>query len=175
MFEDLGKKYVELMSRERKQARNLFRALTKNENSAPYDENDLTKNLTKKAKKSNYEKDCAFVKILLIVKNKNTMDRENSAPLTTKFPEQKKDIDQHSTLYSFDGQFQLFYADFANLEFLAKSAVDRKYFLLFVNLFKSKVYIYPIKNRRLLAQNMKLLYKDAEVKRKDGKMRLQMD
>ena len=34
---------------------------------------------------------------------------------------EKREID-HSTLYSFDGPFQLFHADVGNLEFLGKNA-----------------------------------------------------
>ena len=44
--------------------------------------------------------------------------------------EKKDDIDR-STLYSFDGPFQLLKADTGNLEFLGKSATDPKYCLLF--------------------------------------------
>ena len=51
------------MSYELKQVKNLFKALTKNENSVFYGENDLTKNLIRIIKISNYEKDCAFIKI----------------------------------------------------------------------------------------------------------------
>ena len=53
------------------------------------------------------------------------------------------------TLYSFDGPFHFLHADVANLEFLGKSKADPKYCLLLVNIVMSKVYTYPIKNRKL--------------------------
>ena len=56
---------------------------------------------------------------------------------------EKDDIDR-SNLYRFDGPFQLLHADVGNLQFLGKSATDPKYCLLFVDLFTSKVYVYPI-------------------------------
>ena len=55
-------------------------------------------------------------------------------PLTMQFIEKRSDIDC-STLYSFDGPFQLLQADIAYISFLAKSAVDPKFYLLFVDLF----------------------------------------
>ena len=53
----------------------------------------------------------------------------------------KKDDTDRSTLYSFDGPFKLLRAEVGNLEFLGKSAADPKYFLLFVDLFTSKICI----------------------------------
>ena len=44
------------------------------------------------------------------------------------FIEKRSDIDR-STLYSFDGPFQLLQADIAYISFLAKSAVDPKFCL----------------------------------------------
>ena len=66
------------------------------------------------------------------------------------------------------------HADIADLRFLAKSAVDPKYALLIVDLFTSKVYVYPMKNRSLLAKKLKLFYDEIDQKR-SGKMRLQTD
>ena len=60
------------------------------------------------------------------------------------FVEKKDDVDR-STLYGFDGPFELLHAEVGNLEFLGKSATDPKYCLLFVDLFTSKVYVYPMK------------------------------
>ena len=56
----------------------------------------------------------------------------------------KKSIDR-STLYSINSPFDLLHADIADLLFLAKSAVDPKYCLLYVDLFTQK--IYPMKKR----------------------------
>lgn len=49
------------------------------------------------------------------------------------FVEQKSQRER-SSLCSFDGLFQLLYADVVNSEFLGRTAVDPLYFLLFVNL-----------------------------------------
>ena len=60
------------------------------------------------------------------------------------------------------------------MRFLAKSAVDPKYCLLIVDLFTSKIYVYSMKNRGLLAKIMGLFYNDIQPKR-TGKMHLQID
>ena len=64
------------------------------------------------------------------------------------------------------------HADIADLRFLAKSAVDPKYHLLIVDLFTSKIYVYPINIWSLLAKKMEIFYNDIQPKR-IGKMRLQ--
>ena len=66
------------------------------------------------------------------------------------------------------------HADIAETKFLVKSAVDPKYCLLLVDLFTSKVYVYPIKNRSLLAKKLKLFYEDIN-RKMTGRMRLQAD
>ena len=43
-----------------------------------------------------------------------------------------------------------------------------------VDLFTSKIYVYPMKKRHLLAKKLKLFYDDIDKKR-DGKMKLQTD
>ena len=60
------------------------------------------------------------------------------------------------------------------MRFLAKLAVDPKYCLLFVDLFTSKIYVYPMKNRSLLAKKVELFQYDIKTKR-TGKIRLQTD
>ena len=87
----------------------------------------------------------------------------------------KKDYVDRSILYSFDGPFQLLHADVGNLEFLGKSATDPKYCLLFVDLFTSKVYVYPMKSRKSILNKMEIFYKEVEGKRKGQKTRLQTD
>ena len=87
----------------------------------------------------------------------------------------KKDDIERSTFYSFSGPFQLLHADFGNLEFLGKSATDPKYCLLFVDLFTSKVYVYPIKSRKYFGNKIENFYKEVKEKRKDQKTRLQTD
>ena len=91
----------------------------------------------------------------------DNLDKENKkiksllekSPLTTQFIEKRSDIDC-LTLYSFDGSFQLLQADIAYISFLAKSSVNPKFCLLFVDLFTSKIYNLPKKTRNLLAKKM---------------------
>ena len=86
------------------------------------------------------EKDIEFFK--LFDRNEHFLEDEKSTiPIKIIFVEKKDDIDR-STLYSFDGPFQLLHADVGNLELLGKSAADPKYCLLFVDLFISKVYVF---------------------------------
>ena len=85
----------------------------------------------------------------------------------------KSNIDQ-STLYSISKPFELLHANIADLRFFAKSAVDPKYCLLVVDLFTSKVYVYAMKFRTLLAKSLEIFYNDIKSKR-SGKIRLQAD
>ena len=87
----------------------------------------------------------------------------------------KKDDFDRSTHNTFDGPFQLQHADIGNLEFLRKFATDQKYCLLFVDLFTSNVYVYPMKPRKFIANKMEISYKEVEEKRKGQKTRLQTD
>ena len=50
--------------------------------------------------------------------------------------------------------------------FKAKSAVDPKFYLLFVDLFTSKIYTFPIKTRNLLAKKLEQFYNDIQKKKK---------
>ena len=59
----------------------------------------------------------------------------------------------------------MLHADITDLIFLAKSAVDPKYYLLIVDLFSSKIYVYLVKNRNLLAKKLKLFYEDIKQKK----------
>ena len=90
------------------------------------------------------------------------------------FVEKKHDSDR-STLYSFEGLFQLLHTDMGNLEFLGKLATDPKYYLLFVDLFTSKIYVYPMKSKTFILNEMEIFYKEVEGKRKEQKTRLQTD
>ena len=89
------------------------------------------------------------------------------------FVNKSNNID-HSTLYSISKPFELLHADIADLRFLARSAVDPKYCLLIVDLFTSKIYVYPMKNRSLLAKKLRLFYEEINQKR-TGRLRLQTD
>ena len=70
---------------------------------------------------------------------------------------EKREIDL-STLYSFDGPFQLLHADVGNLEFLGKNATFAQYVLVIVDLYSSKVYTYWMKFQKQILQEMKLFY-----------------
>lgn len=121
-----------------------------------------TKKLVKKAKNQLYKKDKVFVDIYNNFSDDNKPPVLSAAPPpTTQFVEKTEDIDR-STLYSFDGPFQLLQADVAYTSFLATSAGDPKFCLLFVDLFTSKTYTYPIKNKNLLAKKMEILYNDIQ-------------
>ena len=85
------------------------------------------------------------------MESKNDLFEKYTIPTKTLFVEKRGDIDR-STLYSFDGPFQLLHADVANLEFLGKSRVDPKYCLLLVDLYISKIYTYLMKSRRFIAK-----------------------
>ena len=84
-------------------------------------------------------------------------------PIVTPFSDIKSNAD-HSTLFSIGKPFELFLADIADTRLLAKSAIDPKYCLLLVDLFTSKIYIYAMKNRSLLAKKLKLFYDDIKSK-----------
>ena len=108
--------------------------------------------------------------------NVNINDEEKkSTPIKRTFIEKKDDVERSTTLYSFQDPFQLFHADEGNLEFLGKSATDPKYCLLLVDLFTSKVYVYPMKSRKSILNKMETFYTDVKNKRKGQKMRFQTD
>ena len=156
-----------------KRIQNWFRNLQKDSKIVFYFISNLSRALLNKAKKSTYGKDIVFVNLYNQLEDKNFYQKNNNLPLVTLFVTKRSNID-HSTLYSISKPFELLHADIADLRFLAKSAVDPKYCLLIVDLFTSKIYAYPMKNRSLIAKKLNLFYKDIKSKR-TGKMRLQMD
>ena len=92
------------------------------------------------------------------LENRNDFNNENVIlPAYTSFIEQKN-IDR-STLFSIKAPFELIHADIADNNFLAKPSVVPVYCLLFVDLFTSKVYTYPMKKRSLLKNKLEVLYK----------------
>ena len=107
-----------------------------------------------------------------LVDSKSTFN-EDKAPTRADYVK-KREIDR-STLYSFDGPFQLLHADVGNLEFLGKNATFPQYVLVIVDLFSSKIYTYSMKSRKQILQNLKLFYNDIRYKRKGKRMRLQVD
>ena len=157
-----------------KRTENLFNSLQKNTNSIFYlAGNTITKTLINKASKSVFAKDQLFVNLYKQLEDKTKFKNTDLLPITTPFYESKSNVD-HSTLFSISKPFDLLHGDIADTRFLAKSAVDPKYCLLMVDLFTSKVYVYPMKNRSLLAKKLKLFYDDIQKKRTGG-MRLQTD
>ena len=150
----------------------LFKTLKNDPKSVFYSVGNLSKTIINKAKKSVYDKDKVFVNLYEKLEDKNFHNKE-TVQLVTPFLEKKSNIDQ-STLYSISKPFELLHADIADLRFLAKSIVDTKYCLLVADLFTSKVYVYPIKNRTLLAKKSEIFYNDIKSKW-SGKMRFQTD
>ena len=122
----------------------MFRNLQKNPRSIFYSVGNLSNSLQNKAKKSTYDKDKVFVSLYNELEDKNFY-QNNNLPLVTPFINKRSNID-HSTLYSIGKPFELLHADINDLRFLANSTVDPKYCLLIVDLFTSKIYVYPMKN-----------------------------
>ena len=123
----------------------------------------MSKSVIKKASKSFYEKDKVFVSLYNQLDDKNIQQKRDILPVVTPFIKIKSNVD-HSTFFSINKPFDLLHADIAVTRFLVKSAVDPKYCLLLVDLFTSKIYVYPMKNRSFLAKKLKLFYEDIEKK-----------
>ena len=83
---------------------------------------------------------------------------DNEVPIRVDYVE-KREIDI-STLFSFDGPFQLLHADVANLKFLGKSASVPNYALLIVDLYSSKVYVYLMRSRKQFLKKLEQFYID---------------
>ena len=146
---------------------NLFRSVQKDSKSVFYSISNLCKTLINKAKKSTYAKDNVFVNLYNQLDDKNFYQQSSNLHLVTPFVNKRSNIDR-STLYSISKPFELLHVDIADIRFLAKSAVDPKHFLLIGDLFSSQIYIYPMKNRSLLARKLHLFYKDIEKKEEVG-------
>ena len=148
-----------------KRVQNLFRSLQNDPKSNFYTINRLTKSLIKKAKTSFHDKDKVFINLYGQMEDKEFFKKENETlAFVTPFVYKKTNID-YLTLYSFHELFEMLHADIADIRFLAKSAVDPKYCLLLADLFTSKIYVYLMKNRSLLAKNLGLFYNDIQSKR----------
>ena len=136
-----------------KQRKNLFNSLIKDDNGIFYSTDKINRSLNNKARRSIYPKDGVFIKLYNELEDKNNLyinkNNEFNLLLYTPFVEQRKNIDP-STLYSFKGPFRLLHADVADIRFLGKLAVDPKYFLLLIDIFTCKTYIYSIKKKDCL-------------------------
>ena len=155
-------------------ARTIFNRLKTDPSSVVFAEELLDKKLLIKLKKSKYTKDKNFFKLLNLLDNNNVDFRSEDGTVKRTDYVEKREID-HSTLYSFDGPFQLVHADVGNLEFLGKSASFPQYVLVLVDLFSSKVYAYPMKNRKQIRQKLEQFYNDVKSKRRGKAMKLQVD
>ena len=123
----------------------MFDALNIDPSSVRFSGETLDENLLNKLRKSKYETDRVFYKLLNLLYSKNVFN-DNKVPTRTDYVEERE-IDR-STLYSFDGPVQLLHADIGNLEFLGKNATFPQYVLVTVDLFSSKVYTYSMKSRK---------------------------
>ena len=112
-------------------ARNIFTSLKTDPNSVLFSEEKIDEQLFKKFKKAKYVKDSLFLKLILLADNR--LEDEKRKPTRAYFIK-KRAIDR-STLYSFDGLFQLVHVDVANFEFLGSSATAPRYVLLAVDLY----------------------------------------
>ena len=157
-----------------KQAKNLYKALQKDDKSVFFANEKLAKQVIKKASRSRYEKDKVFLASYKNFDDVNIQKEEVIIPTHVPFVEKTSDVDR-STLYSFNRPFELLHADIADIRFLAKSAADPLYCLLLADLFMQKIYTYPMKKRHLLAKKMEIFYQGVNEKRKNSSMRLQTD
>ena len=98
-----------------KRAKNLYNALKKDDESVLFASEKKNKQLIEKIKRSRYEKDIIFLRLYNAIENVN-LDEKEEIPIFVPFIENKKDID-NSTLYSFNGPFQLLHADVADIRF----------------------------------------------------------
>ena len=133
---------------------NLFKNLQKDPRRIFCSIGNFSRSILNKARKPTYDKDKVFVNIYNQLEDKNFY-QNNNLPFLMPFVKKRSNID-HSALYSISKPFELLHADIADIRFLAKSSVDPKYCLLIVDLFSLKIYLYPMKNRSLLAKTLKL-------------------
>ena len=153
--------------------RTIFNKLKTDPSSIAFAEELLDKKLLIKLKKSKYHEDKNLFKLVNLLKDKNVdFGPKDGSVKRTDYVE-KREID-HSTLYSFDGPFQLVHADVRNLEFLGMSASFPQYMLVLVDLFSLNVYAYPMKNRKQIRQKLEQFY-NVKSKRQGKTLKLQVD
>ena len=132
------------------QAKTLFSELKTDPSSFLFSVGELNSRRFKKLKKSTYVKDKQLLKLINLAENAVEKLKEEKMPTRLDYLE-KRETDR-SMLYSFDGPFQLMHADVANLQFLGKSATVPRYALLIIDLYSSKVYVYPMRSRKQIAK-----------------------
>ena len=64
--------------------------------------------------------------------------------------------------------------DVGHLEFFRKKATIPKYVLIVVDLYSSKIYVYPMRSRKQIQQKLNLFSDEIKNKRKEKTMRLQV-
>ena len=113
-----------------------------------------------------------MLKLIYLADSK--LEDEEKVPTRVDYVE-RREIDR-STLYSFNGPFQLIHGDIGNLKILRKNATVPRYVLVVVDLYSSKVYAYPMLSNKQVLQKMKSIYDKIKNKRKKKKtIRLQVD
>ena len=155
-----------------KKAKTLFNNLKTDPDSAIFPEGFLDNRLLKRLKKSKYDVDRQWFRLVNLADTKNFLD-DSKSPTWTDYVE-KREIDR-STLYSFDFPFQFVHPDVGNFEFLGKNATFPQYVLVIVDSYTSKVYTYSMKSRKQIFQKMKLFHGKVKNKRKGKHMRLQVE
>ena len=146
-----------------KKTKKLFGNLKIDPSSVLFSEERIDNRLLKKLKNSKYVKDRELLKLVNEADSKYFLD-DNIVPTRADYVK-KREIDR-STLYSFDGPFQLVHADIGNLEFLGKNATFPQNARVIVDLYSSKVHVYSMRSRKQILQKMKLFYDEVRSKRK---------
>ena len=147
------------------EAKNIFEKLKTKPKSVLFSEEKLDKRLLKKLKKSSYGKGNLLLRLINLAEQK--INDDNKVPTWVDYVE-KREIDR-STLYRFEGPFQVVHANVGKLMFLGKSAATPQYPLLAVDLYPSKVYIYPMRLRKQILQKLNQFYDEIKSKRKKKK------
>ena len=101
---------------------------------------------------------------LVNLSDNKSIFKEDKAPTRADYVE-KREIDC-STLYSFDGPFQLLHADVGKLEFLGKNATFHQYLHVIVDLFSSKIYTYSMKSRKQILHKLNYSMMTSETKKR---------
>ena len=157
------------MEKDFKKAKKTFEKLKLDPSSAAFAEEILDKKLLLKLKKSKYAADKNFFKIVGLLDNNVFFDSVDKVNRTDYI--EKREID-HSTLYNFNGPFQLFHADVGNLEFLRKNVTFPQYVLILVDLFSSKIYTFPMRSRKQISQRLEQFYEQVKDRRNSKEMKL---
>ena len=157
------------------ETKNVFENLKTDPKSVLFSEEKINKGLFKKIE-TTHVKDKLFLKFINLIENViDLVDKTKDDKIPTRLDyAEKREIDR-STIYSFNGPFQLIHADVPNIEFLGKSATIPCYALSIVDLYSSKVYVYLMRSRKQILQQLKIFYKEINNKRKNKNMRLQVD